>query len=322
MDDDSRAVWVNFCGSIDQLQLNELSLQGLCRAAAKHFDIGSELQFVADVEGEPDVIAVTSDEDVKRLARQRKPLRVIITDKGLSDLEKRMWELRQHQWGFFQDELARVKKQQITLRNEMRQLRTAMESTVKREVDLTGELLNERRLREKSDQELVERCEELGGELRREQRARDATEASLRKDLEDARQAALKFDAGSQRRDSELQGEVQLKAQEMGKLTEALLSEWANSHTDIRTKLEFVCTNVERGAQDAERQSQALRQEASAREAFEQFIGEKVHSVEVTLGKFQGVSADLDRRIGSVLQEAQEATSRETSERRDRKSVV
>merc|ERR1719487_483781 len=172
-----------------------------------------------------------------------------------------------------------------------------MESTVKREVDLTGELLNERRLREKSDQELVERCEELGGELRREQRARDATEASLRKDLEDARQAALKFAANAERQNSELKGAIVEESRNRGKNIEALLAEWAGSQAEIRQAIEGVRSDLEQHAQDAERQAKGLLREASAREAFEQFFGEKIKTVELALGKFQGVQIDLSKQI-------------------------
>lgn len=308
MDDDSRAVYVAVCGRVERVDVTELTLEGLCTAVSARFDIGDRLRFISDEEGEPEV---SSDDHLKRLAHQRQTLRVLIGDTALSDLEQRMWQLRQLQWGFFQDELARVKNHQQGLRNEMRQLRTALEQSARREVELTGELMNERRLREKSDQASVERHEALCAELRREQRARDTTEASLRKDLEDARQAALKFAANAERQNTELKGAITEESRNRGKNIEALLAEWAGSQAEIRQAIEGIRTDLDRGAQDAERQAKGLLREASAREAFEQFFGEKIRSVEVVLGKFEGIQGDLDRRV----EEAQDATRAETSER-------
>lgn len=313
MDDDSRAVFVAVCGRVERVDVAELSLEGLCQAVSLRFDIGDRLRFISDEEGEPEV---TTDEHLKRLARQRQTVRVLIGDSALSDLEQRMWQLRQLQWGFFQDELARVKNHQTGLRNEMRQLRTALEQSARREVELTGEMMNERRLREKSDQASLERSEALCAELRREQRARDATEASLRKDLEDARQAALKFAAGAERQHTELKGAVLEESRNRGKNIEALLAEWAGSQAEIRQAMEGVRTDLDRGAQEADLQAKGILREASAREAFEQFFGEKIRGVELSLGKIEGTNADLDRRISSVLQEAQQATATESVERR------
>jgi hypothetical protein len=307
-DDDSRAVYVAVCGRVERVDVAELTLEGLCAAVSARFDIGDRLRFISDEEGEPEV---SSDDHLKRLAQQRQTLRVLIGDTALSDLEQRMWQLRQLQWGFFQDELARVKNHQQGLRNEMRQLRTALEQSARREVELTGELMNERRLREKSDQASVERHEALCAELRREQRARDTTEASLRKDLEDARQAALKFAANAERQNTELKGAIAEESRNRGKNIEALLGEWAGSQAEIRQAIEGIRTDLDRGAQDTERQAKGLLREASAREAFEQFFGEKIRSVEILLGKFEGTQSDLDRRV----EEAQDATRAESSER-------
>jgi len=304
MADDSRAVYVAVCGRVERIDVAELSLEGLCAAVSARFDIGDRLRFISDEEGEPEV---TTDEHLQRLAQQRLTLRVLIGDTALSDLEQRMWQLRQLQWGFFQDELARVKNHQQGVRNEMRQLRTALEQSARREVELTGELMNERRLREKSEQATLERHEALCAELRREQRARDTTEASLRKDLEDARQAALKFAANAERQNSELKGAIIEESRNRGKNIEALLAEWASSQAEIRQAMENVGVNIERGFQDAERQAKGLLREASAREAFEQFFGEKIRSVELVLGKFEGAQFDLSNRVAIATQEAQDA---------------
>merc|ERR1719265_1315548 len=168
--------------------------------------------------------------------------------------------------------------------------------------------MNERRLREKTDQAAVERHEALCAELRREQRARDTTEASLRKDLEDARQAALKFSANAERQNSELKGAIVEESRNRGKNIEALLAEWAGSQAEIRQAIEGVRTDLDRGAQDAERQAKGLLREASAREAFEQFFGEKIRSIELVLATHEGVQGDLDRRVATVMEEASEAT--------------
>lgn len=306
MDDDSRAVYVAVCGRVERVDVTELTLEGLCTAVSARFDIGDRLRFISDEEGEPEV---TTDDHLKRLASQRQTLRVLIGDTALSDLEQRMWQLRQLQWGFFQDELARVKNHQQGLRNEMRQLRTALEQSARREVELTGELMNERRLREKSDQASVERYEALCAELRREQRARDTTEASLRKDLEDARQAALKFAANAERQNSELKGAIMEESRNRGKNIEALLAQWAGSQAEIRQAIEGVRADLDRGSQDAERQAKALLREASAREAFEQFFGEKIRSVELSLGKFEGFQSDFDRRLSENTIESKEIRS-------------
>lgn len=300
MEDDSRAVYVAVCGRVERVDVAELSLEGLCAAVSARFDIGDRLRFISDEEGEPEV---TTDDHLKRLARQRQTLRVLIGDTALSDLEQRMWQLRQLQWGFFQDELARVKNHQQGLRNEMRQLRTALEQSARREVELTGELMNERRQREKTDQAAVERHEALCAELRREQRARDTTEASLRKDLEDARQAALKFAANAERQNSELKGAIMEESRNRGKNIEALLAEWAGSQAEIRQAIEGVRQDLERGAQDSERQAKGLLREASAREAFEQFFGEKIRAIEMSLGKFEGANIDLNNRIQLTAEE-------------------
>lgn len=312
MDDDSRAVYVAVCGRVERVDVTELTLEGLCAAVSARFDIGDRLRFISDEEGEPEV---TTDDHLKRLALQRQTLRVLIGDTALSDLEQRMWQLRQLQWGFFQDELARVKNHQQGLRNEMRQLRTALEQSARREVELTGELMNERRVREKNDTASVERHEALCGELRREQRARDTTEASLRKDLEDARQAALKFAANAERQNTELKGLIMEESRNRGKNIETLLAEWAGSQAEVRQAIEGVRTDLSRGAEDAERQAKGLLREASAREAFEQFFGEKIRAVELSLGKFEGSQTDLDRRIAATLVEAQQATSAECAAR-------
>jgi hypothetical protein len=303
--DDSLAVYVAVCGRVERVDVAELTLDGLCAAVSARFDIGDRLRFISDEEGEPEV---STDDHLKRLAKQRQTLRVLIGDTALSDLEQRMWQLRQLQWGFFQDELARVKNHQQGLRNEMRQLRTALEQSARREVELTGELMNERRLREKSDQNSVERHEAICAELRREQRARDTTEAALRKDLEDARQAALKFAANAERQNSELKGAIMEESRNRGKNIEALLAEWAGSQAEIRQAIEGVRSDLDRGVQDAERQAKGLLREASAREAFEQFFGEKIRVIELSMGKVEGQNADLDRRIGSAMQEAQDSS--------------
>merc|ERR1719386_49115 len=248
MDEDARAVYVAVCGRVERIDVAEMTLEGLCAAVSARFDIGDRLRFISDEEGEPEV---STDDHLKRLAKQKQTLRVLIGDTALSDLEQRMWQLRQLQWGFFQDELARVKNHQQGLRNEMRQLRTAMEQSARREVELTGEMMNERRLREKSEQASVERYEALCAELRREQRARDTTEASLRKDLEDARQAALKFAANAERQNTELKGAILEESRNRGKNIEALLAEWAGSQAEIRQAIEGVRSDLEQHAQDA-----------------------------------------------------------------------
>lgn len=304
MDEDSRAVYVAVCGRVERIDVQELTLEGLCTAVSARFDIGDRLRFITDEEGEPEV---SSDDHLKQLARQKQTLRVLIGDSALSDLEQRMWQLRQLQWGFFQDELARVKNSQQGLRNEMRQLRVALEQSARREVELTGELMNERRQREKMDQASLERHEALCAELRREMRARDATEAALRKDLEDARQAALKFAANAERQHTEVKAALQEESRSRGKNIEALLAEWAGNQAEVRQAMEGFRSDLDRGAEDAERQAKGLVREASAREAFEQFFGEKIRSVEVILGKLEGVHNDFDRRIIIATKEAQEA---------------
>jgi hypothetical protein len=292
------------CGRVERVDVPELSLEGLCAAVSARFDIGDRLRFITDEEGEPEV---SSDEHLRQLARQKQTLRVLIGDSALSDLEQRMWQLRQLQWGFFQDELARVKNSQQGLRNEMRQLRTALEQSARREVELTGELMNERRHREKMDQASLERHEALCAELRREMRARDATEAALRKDLEDARQAALKFAANAERQNTEVKAALQEEARNRGKNIEALLAEWAGNQAEVRQAMEGVRNDIDRGGEDAERQAKGLVREASAREAFEQFFGEKIRNVELILGKLEGVHTDFDRRIVAATKEAQDA---------------
>merc|ERR1719379_420445 len=140
----------------------------------------------------------------------------------------------------------------------MKQLRETLEKSARREVELTGEMMNERRQREKTDQAAVERYEALCAELRREQRARDTTEASLRKDLEDARQAALKFAANAERQNSELKGAIMEESRNRGKNIEALLAEWAGCQAEIRQAIEGVRSDLEQHAQDAERQAKGL----------------------------------------------------------------
>merc|ERR1719230_963064 len=139
------------------------------------------MRFVADEDGEPEV---QTEEQLVRYVADRRTLRVVIGDSCMAELEQRMWQLRQLQWGFFQDELSRAKNGQVAVRSETRQLRQALEQSARREVELTGELMSERRAREKAEQASFDRHESICAELRRETRAREAAESAMKKDIE------------------------------------------------------------------------------------------------------------------------------------------
>merc|ERR1719235_317872 len=179
----------------------------------------------------------------------------------------------------------------------MRQLRAALEQSARREVEFTGELMNERRAREQAERAAADRHEALISELRREQRAREASEQKLAKDIEEGRQAQLRTSAQVERQVSELKSAVVDESRARGKNIEALLSEWAGSQAEIRQALDGVRGDIERSMADQERQAKGLLREASAREAFEQFFGEKVRAVELSLEKLAGSATDLDRRL-------------------------
>jgi len=295
------AVYVSVCGRVESVAVLEMSLDGLCTAVAQRFDIGDRLRFISDEEGEPEV---ANDDHLKRLVQQRQTLRVLISDSALSDLEQRMWQLRQLQWGFFQDELTRSKNQANAVRSEVRQLRQVVEQCARREVEITNELLGERQARERLEAQMAERHETVVQELRREQRARDTAEAALRKELEDARQTALKYAAASDRAIQEVKGSLGEETRNRGKNIEALLSEWATSQAEVRQAMEAVRGDVDTGKQESDRTAKDVLRETSARQAFEQFFGEKVRVVEGALGKVEGNTSELEQRLCGMVQES------------------
>lgn len=306
------SVFVSVCGRVQRIDIPEASLEGLCAVVAARFDLGGVLRFVADEEGEPEV---QTDEQLERYILERRTLRVLIGDGTLSELEQRMWQLRQLQWGFFQDEVSRTSNSQLALRSETRQLRQALEQSARREVELTGELMSERRAREKAEAAALERHDNLVAELRREARAREASEAALKKEIEDCRQSALKYAAASERQTAELKNALVEESRSRGKNIEALLSEWAASQAEIRTALDTLRLEAEKNAQDVETQAKGLVREAAAREAFEQFFGEKLRGAELSIGRIEGTASQLDKRLEAAKDEAADATRAEAAER-------
>lgn len=182
--------------------------------------------------------------------------------------------------------------------------------------------MNERRIREKNEKAADDRHEALQAELRREQRARDTTEASLRKEMEDAKQMATKYSAKADQQNTELKGLITEEARNRGKNIEALLAEWAVNQEEIRRAIEGVRADLDRGAQDSERQAKGLVREAKAREAFEQFFGEKIHSVEIILGKFEGLQGDLDRRIDESQDAVRTCNAERVATHQDLRMVI
>jgi len=145
------------------------------------------------------------------------------------------------------------------------------------------------------EQAVAEQYESIRTELRQEVRARDVSEAALRKDLEDARQAVVKLAASSERNHTEVQDQLHEESRTRGQNIEALLSEWAGSQAEIRHAIESMHGEVDRSAQDMDRYSKSLIRESSAREAFERFFGEKLHALEVCVEKIQGSPEDTGR---------------------------
>eukprot|EP00928_Gymnodinium_smaydae_P052991 TRINITY_DN3709_c0_g1_i1.p1 TRINITY_DN3709_c0_g1~~TRINITY_DN3709_c0_g1_i1.p1 ORF type:complete len:456 (-),score=72.15 TRINITY_DN3709_c0_g1_i1:200-1567(-) len=282
MDGDGRAVYVSVCGRVERIEVSEMSLDGLQQAVSTQFDIGDRLRFVSDEEGEPEV---TTDDQLKRLAMQRHTLRVLISDAALSDLEQRMWQLRQLQWGFFQDELARVKGSAKSLRNELAQMRQVCEQTSRKNVDLAGEVLAERQARERAEAAAAERHDGILQELRREQRARELAESALRKDMDDIRQTAMRLGATAERQAQELRSAILEEKKNRSKNIESLLSEWAGSQAEIRQAIEVVRDDAGRARQDVDTHKETLQKEASAREELEKALEMKVRSLTNDISK-------------------------------------
>merc|ERR1711957_303451 len=168
-----------------------------------------------------------------------------------------------------------------------------------------------RQIREKTEQVATERHEALVAELRREQRQHDATEATLRKEIEDVRQLTLKFAAGAERQTLEGTASLEEETSNRAKSVEVLLEEWAGSQQEIRQAMEVVRSDIDRAFQDHERHDKSFLREASTREAFEQFFGEKMRNVEVGVDKLASNHFELETR----LEEAHDATRMEAAER-------
>lgn len=312
MEGEDVPVFVSVCGRVERIDVPEVTLQALRVAVETRFDLGGKLRFVSDEDGDPEV---TSDEQLIRLVRMKQTLRVLIGDSALSELEQRMWQLRQFQWGFFQDELSRLKNSQSALRNETKQLRCALEQSARREVELTSELMNERRLREKSEQQMLEQHKDLTADLRREQRAREAAETAMKKDIEDARQMSLRFSASAERQVTELRNALVDESRTRGKNIEALLSEWASSQAEIKGEIGELHAEIEKTGGDVDKNTKSLLRETSAREAFEQFFADKIRTVEAGVSKLDNGTKDLDSKLKAVADDAIEGMKKEASER-------
>merc|ERR1719375_1857870 len=229
-------------------------------------------------------------------------LRVVIGESALAELEQRMWQLRQVQLGFFQDELSRIKNAQLMHRNETKQLGESLEKARRERKELMDEILNERRARDKVEQITHDRFEAVAADVRQEGRAREAMEATLRKEIENARQGFVKYAAASERHMVELKSAVAEESGARGKSIEALLAEWAGDAAETRAALDALRSDVENQTKDAEQHTKGLLREGSAREAFEQFFGEKIKSVELMMGKIEERSGDIDGRIDGLRQ--------------------
>lgn len=304
MGTEETAVFVAVCGRVERVEVPpELTLEAFSHAVAARFDLGGRLRFVLDEEGEPEVL---NDEQLVQLIRNRQAVRVVIGDQALADLEARMWQLRKLQWGFFQDELDRTKSHAQAQRNEQRQLRQALESSAKREVELTGELMKERMLREQSERNLQERHEALFGELRAEQRAREVSEAQIRQEVEDSRQASVRVSAQLDRQVTELKSAVVDESRARGRNIEALLSEWAGGQSETRQSFDAARMDLERTSHDAEQVAQGLLREASARQAFEQFFSEKLGILESSI---ENIYDSFGQRVSELVADAISSSS-------------
>eukprot|EP00928_Gymnodinium_smaydae_P067714 TRINITY_DN5071_c0_g1_i1.p1 TRINITY_DN5071_c0_g1~~TRINITY_DN5071_c0_g1_i1.p1 ORF type:complete len:453 (+),score=70.91 TRINITY_DN5071_c0_g1_i1:87-1445(+) len=282
MDADGRAVYVSVCGRVERVEVSEMTLEGLQHAVSVQFDIGDQLRFISDEEGEPEV---STDEQLKRLAIQRHTLRVLISDAALSSLEQRMWQLRQLQLGFVQEELARMESTTKALRNEVAQLRQVCDQTSRKNVELAGELLADRQARERSETATSERHDAVLQELRREQRAREAAESAMRKDVEEARQTALRLGAVAERQAQEARSAILEEKESRSKNIEGLLAEWAGSQAEIRQAIEVVRDDAGRARQDVDAHKKNILSESLAREALERTLEMKVRHLTDDLGK-------------------------------------
>jgi len=301
---DGGSVYIAFSGQVERVDVAEVSLEALRQAVSARFGIGeSQLRFhlvEEDVETE-----VATDDELRSLVQQRQTLRVAPSDAAIAELEQRMGQLRQLQSGFLREEIARLRGGSQGLRGEVRQLRQLVEQAARREVELTSELLGERGRREQAEQAVAERLEAFAAELHREQRAREVGETALRREMEEARQMILKFAAASEKQVLEVRSALAEETRSRGKSVEALLSEWAGSQAEVRQAIESVRSDVERGMQDSERHSKGLLREASAREAFEQFFGEKIRSFDLAMSALEGHSRDLEERLFVAVRETE-----------------
>jgi len=96
---------------------------------------------------------------------------------------------------------------------------------------------------------------------------------------------------------------------------EALLQEWASSQSEVRQAIEGVRSDIGRHSESADRHSKGLLREASAREAFEQFFGEKVRSLETAFGQMESATGEVQNSLNNAVQAAHEATQNEAEMR-------
>lgn len=242
--DEAGYVHVSVCGRVERVSLcnankGALSLQELRETVAQRFELAGELRFHSDEDG----AEVVSDSQLADLVARVRTLRVAFSGRAVAEMEQKMWQLRQFQWGFFQDELVQLKNGQTAAQADTQRLRNAIDHVSHIVGELTNEVRTERRAREEIEHRLSLAQKDTLPDLRAEQRAREASETLMQKNLK-ATAEAFESDI------AELQKTVAAEAKTRAKTVEALLQEWVSSQAELKQQLLEVKNLAERGLTD------------------------------------------------------------------------
>eukprot|EP00401_Gymnodinium_catenatum_P040446 CAMPEP_0117534304 /NCGR_PEP_ID=MMETSP0784-20121206/40341_1 /TAXON_ID=39447 /ORGANISM="" /LENGTH=416 /DNA_ID=CAMNT_0005330777 /DNA_START=59 /DNA_END=1309 /DNA_ORIENTATION=- len=288
-------LYVSFFGQVELLEVQEMSRRGLSLAVSSRFGLGDrldQLRFTTDQDEE-----VLTDDRLKRLAQEKQVLRVMIGD-ALSGLEQRMWQFKQLQLGLFQDELARVKKITSSIQIELkalrqtverttqrddelaRQVRQALEKSARRDEELAGELVAERHQRERGDAAAAERYKQFAEDVRRELQSVETLKSALRVDFEDARQKSMKLAAAAEKDVQDLKTALAKEIRNHSQHVQDVLAQLTGGQAELRQAIDAIHTGLELCRHDVDGHSKELLRETSARQAFEQFFGERLQKVE------------------------------------------
>lgn len=305
------SVYVSAYGRVERLSLDTVALSTLHDCIKKHFELTGDFRVHVQEDGQE----LRSDAQVLDAVERSRSLRVMPGDHALAELEQKMWQLRQMQLGFFQDELLQLKHAQTSAKDEAQRLRNALEMQSQMLGEMAKELRAERRAREECEQRFTKQQNELRDELRGDQRGQETGEATLRKELQEVRQEVLRIYAASERDVSELQKAVGKEAKTRGKTIEALLSEWASwasSQQELRAELSEVKALAERHGANEKADSPAIKRSDNDRqigsgecqELMEKTISEHVR-IQLEVGA-KAVSERLNNKLQSAMEELHE----------------